>query len=388
MPRKILQAPEICPVCATYLTFLHKYVIVIVRERSPQGGKRKKIMALLKVIEWTETDSDTIVHKVDLKGNVINRGSALNVRESQVAIFCDKGRMADVFLPGFYKLDTDSVPILTKLMSWKYGFETPFKSDVYFVNTRQFTNQKWGTSNPIMVRDADYGAVRVRGFGTYAFRVKDAFVFMQQLSGTHSSFSTRDISDYIRSMLVMGISDAIGESGIPVLDMAANLMEMSEGVKKSLSHRFEEMGLELTAFNFESFSLPPALEKALDENTRLGMMRQNIDIYTRLAQADALREAAKNPGAAGGTMGAGIGMGIGMNMGKMFADMNAAPAASARQEAAQGGRKCAKCGAALTPNAKFCPECGAKAEASGFCPACGAKLPAGSKFCPECGSKL
>lgn len=165
-------------------------------------------------------------------------------------------------------------------------------------------------------------------------------------------------------------------------------MEMSEGVKKSLSHRFEEMGLELTAFNFESFSLPPALEKALDENTRLGMMRQNIDIYTRLAQADALREAAKNPGSAGGTMGAGIGMGIGMNMGKMFADMNAAPAASARQEAAQGGRKCAKCGAALTPNAKFCPECGAKAEASGFCPACGAKLPAGSKFCPECGSKL
>lgn len=346
-------------------------------------------MALLKVIEWTDTGSDTIVHKVDLKGNVINRGSMLVVRESQNAVFCDKGRMADVFLPGSYKLDTDSVPVLTKLMSWKYGFETPFKSDVYFVNTRQFTNQKWGTSNPIMVRDKDYGAVRVRGFGTYAFRVKDAYVFMQQLSGTHSTFSTRDISDYIRSMLVMGITDAIGESGIPVLDMAANLMEMSAAVKKSLSARFEEMGLELTGFNFESFSLPPELEKALDENTRLGMMRQNIDIYTRIAQADALREAAKNPGTAGGTMGAGIGMGMGMGMGKMFADMaSPAQAAAPAAPAAASAGKCSKCGAALSPGAKFCPECGTKVAAASFCPNCGAKVPAGGKFCPECGSKI
>ena len=135
-------------------------------------------MAILKVIEWTDDTRNTIVYKVDMKGNVIKKGSALTVREGQVAVFCDKGRMADVFLPGFYKLDTDSLPVITKLLSWKYGFETPFKSDVYFVNTHRFTNQKWGTSNPIMVRDADYGAVRVRGYGTYSFRVKDAFVFM------------------------------------------------------------------------------------------------------------------------------------------------------------------------------------------------------------------
>lgn len=145
-------------------------------------------MALLKVIEWTDNSSDTIVYKVDMKGNQINRGSALTVRDSQVAIFCDKGRMADVFLPGFYKLDTDSLPVITKLLSWKYGFETPYKSDVYFVNTKQFTGQKWGTSNPIMIRDADYGAVRVRGFGTYSFRVKDAFVFMQELSAPIPAF--------------------------------------------------------------------------------------------------------------------------------------------------------------------------------------------------------
>ena len=340
-------------------------------------------MGLLKVIEWTESDPNTIVYKVQMNGNTINRGSVLNVRESQVAIFCDKGRMADVFLPGYYKLETDSVPVLTKLMSWKYGFEKPFKSDVYFVNTHQFTNQKWGTSSPIMIRDADYGAVRVRGFGTYAFRVKDAYEFMKELSGTLPSFSTRDISDYIRSMLVMGISDAIGESRIPVLDMAGNLIELSATVRTSLSHRFEAMGLELTGFNFESFSLPPELEKALDESTRLGMMRKNIDVYTQLAQADALKEAAKNPGMAGSTMGAGIGMGMGMGMGRMFADMSGANAAPARNG---GGKHCIHCGAAISATAKFCPECGK--PTSPTCPSCGAKLSAGSKFCPECGSKL
>lgn len=342
-------------------------------------------MALLKVIEWTDNTSDTIVYKVNMRGNEIKRGSALTVRESQVAIFCDKGKMADVFLPGFYKLDTDSLPIITRLLSWKYGFQTPYKSDVFFVNTKQFTNQKWGTANPIMIRDADYGAVRVRGFGTYAFRVKDAFVFMQELSGTNSSFSTRDINEYIRSILVMGISDAIGESGIPVLDMAANLMEMSAVVKKSLSPRFEAIGLELSAFNFESFSLPPELEKALDESTRLGMMRRNIDVYTQLAQADALKEAAKNPGMAGSTMGAGIGMGMGMQMSNMFANMNQPQQPQQPQQQAVG-KRCEKCGAAISATAKFCPECGTPTELK--CPDCGTKLSAAAKFCPECGKKI
>ncbi len=349
-------------------------------------------MAILKVIEWTDNTSNTIVYKFDTKKNVIKRGSALTVRESQVAVFCDKGRMADVFLPGYYKLETDSLPVLTSLLSWKYGFETPFKSDIFFVNTKQFTGQKWGTSNPILIRDADYGAVRVRGFGTYSFSVKDAFVFMTELSGTNSSYTTQDITDHIRSMLVMGISDAIGESGIPVLDMAGNLMELSAAVKKSLNARFEAMGLELEAFTFESFSLPPELEKALDESTRLGMMRKNIDVYTQLAQADALRDAAKNPGA-GSTMGAGMGLGMGMQMGQMFAGMagNAARPAQAAQAApaaaaAAGGKHCTNCGAALSPTAKFCPECGTPAPAG--CPKCGAPLPASGKFCPECGTKI
>ena len=271
-------------------------------------------MALLKVIEWADNSPNTIVYKVDTKKNVIKKGSKLTVREGQVAVFCDKGRMADVFQPGYYDLDTDSLPILTSLLSWKYGFESPFKSEVYFVNTTRFSKLRWGTANPIMLRDPDFGAVRVRGYGTYSFRVRDAYVFMTELSGSHSTYRTEDITDHIRSMLVMAISDAMGESGISVVDMAANLMELSDEVKKSLDKRFEQMGLELCDFNFENVSLPAELEKAMDENARLGMMRRNVDVYTQMAQADALKEAAKNPGMAGGTMSAGIGLGMGMHM--------------------------------------------------------------------------
>lgn len=364
-------------------------------------------MALLKVIEWADNSSNTLVYKVDTRKNVIKRGSALTVREGQVAVFCDKGRMADVFQPGYYKLDTDSLPILTSLLSWKYGFETPFKSEVYFVNTNRFTKQRWGTANPIMLRDPDFGAVRVRGYGTYSFRVKDAYVFMTELSGSHSTYRTEDISDHIRSMLVMAISDAMGESGIPVVDMASNLMELSEEVQKTLEKRFDELGLELSDFNFENVSLPAELEKAMDENARLGMMRKNVDVYTQLAQAEALKNAAKNPGMAGGTMGAGLGLGMGMqmmnamgNMGKPAAATKACPKCGtqvpadskfctrcgARMDEAASGGICAKCGAKLTPGAKFCPECGTPTQS--VCPKCGAKLSGNAKFCPECGQKL
>ena len=360
-------------------------------------------MALLKVIEWADNSSNTIVYKIDTKKDIIKKGSALTVREGQVAIFCDKGRMADVFLPGYYKLETDSLPILTSLLSWKYGFESPFKSEVYFVNTARFAKQRWGTANPIMLRDPDFGAVRVRGYGTYSFRVKDPYVFMTELSGSHSTYRTEDISDHIRSMLVMAISDALGESGISVVDMAANLMELSDAVKASLEKRFSELGLELSDFNFENVSLPAELEKAMDENARLGMFRRNMDVYTRMAQADALKDAAKNP------MGAGLGLGMGMQMMNAVKEMSAAngggtaslcpkcgaevPAGAkfcarcgAKTDGGAAGGVCKKCGTRLLAGAKFCSECGTPVET--LCPKCGAKLLENAKFCPECGEKL
>ena len=364
-------------------------------------------MGILKLIEWTDDSKNTIVHKIDLEkdNDTINKGSKLTVREGQAAVFCHKGKMADVFLPGMYTLDTDNVPLLTKLMSWKYGFERPFKSDIYFVNTRQFTDQKRGTMNPIIVRDADYGAVRIRAFGTYAFRVDDPYVFLTEISGTMSSYLTHDITDWLKSIVVTRISDVIGESKVPVLDMASNLVEMGDMVKQQLGPSFKEIGLELTAFNFVNFSLPEALEKALDESTSLGILGKNMDVYMQKAQADALMSAAKNPGA-GNFMGAGMGAGMGLSMGAAMGGMmsgmanagkTACPKCGASVKAGArfcpecgtklGGVTCPKCGASVKADAKFCPECGTKLGGV-TCPKCGATAKAGAKFCPECGEKL
>ncbi len=354
-------------------------------------------MGILKNIEWTDTSSNLIIWKYPITKDHVNKGSALTVRESQVAIFVDKGRLADVFLPGFYKLDTDNLPILTKLMSWKYGFETPFKSDIYFVNTKQFTNQKWGTVNPILVRDKDYGAVRIRGFGNYSFKVDDAYVFMQNLSGTNTSFETTQITDYLRSMVLSGISDTIGESKIPVLDMAANLQELSKIVETKVADDFKSIGLELTNFVFESFSLPEELEKALDKNTTLGIFRNNMDVYTQMETLEAMKEAAKNPGAAGGTMGAGMGLGMGMGLGNMFANNmqqmsnmqqmnNQNSQTGSVHNANQNAKVCPNCNAQIHGNPKFCPECGQKLKL--ICPNCQTEVKPTAKFCPECGEKL
>lgn len=339
-------------------------------------------MGILKNIEWVDTSSNLIVYKFPVSKDQINKGSVLTVRESQVAIFIDKGRLADVFLPGYYKLTTDSIPVLTKLMSWKYGFEGPFKSDVYFVNTKQFTNQKWGTVNPILIRDKDYGAVRVRAFGNYSFKVDDAYIFMQNLSGTNVHFNSDEIVDYLRSLVVQGISDAIGECQIPILDMAGNLQEMSKMVEDKVAEDFKSVGLKLTKFVFENFSLPEEIEKALDKNASLGVLRNNMDIYTQVETLDAMKEAAKNPGTAGGAMGAGMGLGMGMGMGNMFAqnmqEMNANNPA--------GGKTCIFCGASIGSKAKFCPECGQNQKPT--CPNCGVEVKPSAKFCAECGTKL
>ena len=354
-------------------------------------------MGILKNIEWTDTSCNLIIWKYPITKDHVNKGSALTVRESQVAIFVDKGRLADVFLPGFYKLDTDNLPILTKLMSWKYGFETPFKSDIYFVNTKQFTNQKWGTVNPILVRDKDYGAVRIRGFGNYSFKVDDAYVFMQNLSGTNTSFETTQITDYLRSIVLSGISDTIGESKIPVLDMAANLQELSKIVETKVADDFKSIGLELTNFVFESFSLPEELEKALDKNTTLGIFRNNMDVYTQMETLEAMKEAAKNPGAAGGTMGAGMGLGMGMGLGNMFANNmqqmsnmqqmnNQNSQTGSVHNANQNVKVCPNCNAQIHGNPKFCPECGQKLKL--VCPNCQTEVKPTAKFCPECGEKL
>ncbi|MDR0384314.1 MAG: SPFH domain-containing protein [Christensenellaceae bacterium] len=322
-------------------------------------------MGLLKNIFWKGGDKNTIVYRFDMKNDYVSKGSILTVEEGQAAVFCHQGKMADVFLPGRYKLNTDNIPILTTLMSWKYGFENPFRSQIYFINMIQFTNQKWGTTNPIIIRDKEFGAVRVRGFGNYAFRVNDPYIFMKELSGTGSSFRTDDICDYLRGVLLMNITDAIAELGKSVLDLSSNLLEMAKGIKTNLQDAFKEYGVRLTAFNIENLSLPAELEATLDRTAGNEMMRKTMDVEMQRAQAEALKTAAGNQG--NGTMGGGIGMGMGLGMGQMFAGMLGQnynkPQDNFKQDNANAGVKsdtkfCSECGAKNIRNAKFCSECG------------------------------
>jgi membrane protease subunit (stomatin/prohibitin family) len=344
-------------------------------------------MGLMRVIEWLDNDRNTIVHKVNFNGNTINKGSMLTVRDGQVAIFADRGKMADVFLPGTYKLDTHSIPILTRLLSWKYGFEKPFKSDIYFVRTTQFVDQKWGTTNPIILRDKDYGAVRVRGFGAFSFRVEDAYVFMQELSGTGSSYKTEDIAAYLRSLIVTDMTKVLGQAQVPVLDLAANVTELADLVVKSLQPEFSTRGMQLVRFNVENFSLPPELEKMMDTNTSMGMIRNNVDVVQQMAAAEALKAAAANPGTAGGMMGAGMGAGMGIGLGQVFGNAFAGQAQQNNSAASRPDMtKCSKCGTPIRADAKFCRECGTPTGTQ--CPQCNAILKADAKFCHECGKSL
>ncbi len=340
---------------------------------------------LIDVIEWTDDSRNTMVSRYDMNGKEIMMGAQLTVRESQAAIFVNEGQLADVFTPGRYELSTQNMPIMTKLKAWKYGFHSPFKSDLYFVNTRQFTDRKWGTANPVMMRDAEFGAIRIRGFGSYSFRVSDPVTFMKEVFGTSSLFTVEGVEGQIKSIVVSGLSDAIAQSKIPALDLAANYMELGQYVMQAINPRVEALGLTLCEFVIENVSLPEEVEKALDKRTSMGVVG-DLNRYTQYQAAEAMREAANNP--SGSNMaGMGVGMGAAAMMGQMFTQsMGAAQQPAAAPTAAQ--KACSACGKAIPASSKFCPECGAQqAAAGGFCPECGQKLEGPVKFCPNCGAK-
>lgn len=335
---------------------------------------------LIDVIEWRDDSPDTLVYEFDDADCEIKNGAQLIVRDSQKAVFLHEGELGDVFGPGRYELTTQNIPILTSLKSWKYGFDSPFKCDVFFVSTRQFANQKWGTQNPIMMRDADFGMLRLRAFGMFSFRVGDPAALLRELSGAGSYYRVSCIVEHLRSKIVSGVSDAIAESKIPALDLSARYDELSELAQNKLSPRMEPMGLLLSDFIIENISLPQEVEKTLDTRTSMGVLG-DMGKYTQYQAAEALRDAAQNPG---GMAGMGVGMGAGVGLGQLFAQ-NMQQGASQPAPAPQAPpAQCVKCGAAIAAGAKFCPECGASQQAS--CIKCGAAIAPGAKFCPECGS--
>jgi membrane protease subunit (stomatin/prohibitin family) len=277
------------------------------------------------IIEWTDDSRDVMVYRFERHNNEIKNGAKLTVRESQAAVFVDEGQLADVFTPGMHTLETANLPILSTLKGWKYGFNSPFKAEVYFVNTRRFPDMKWGTTNPIMMRDADFGIVRVRAFGTYSLRVKDPAKFLKEVVGTNWEFTTDDISGQCRSFLVAGFSDALGQAKIPVLDLVGRYGEMGRTLTPAIQEKFDEYGLELLNLTIENVSVPPEVEAAIDTRSKMGAMG-DLQKFTQFQAAQSLTENPGGVGAMGAQMAAGMAIGQQMMAGMQAPAPQAAPA--------------------------------------------------------------
>ena len=273
------------------------------------------------VIHWTDDSRDTMVWRFEREGHEIKYGAKLTVREGQAAVFVHEGQLADVFTPGLYMLETNNMPVLTTLQHWDHGFRSPFKSEIYFINTTRFTDLKWGTKNPIICRDPEFGPVRLRAFGSYAVRVTDPGKFMTEIVGTDGEFTMDEISFQIRNILVQAISRVLASSGISVLDMAANTADLAKLVVKAIEAQLAAYGLAIPEFYIENISLPEEVEKVLDKRTSMGIVG-DLGKYAQFSAAEAMTRAAENP--AGG-MGAGLGMGMGVVMGQQ-GPWGAAPA--------------------------------------------------------------
>ncbi|MEV8569364.1 SPFH domain-containing protein [Streptomyces sp. NPDC051322] len=281
------------------------------------------------IVEWTDDSRDTIVWRFPRHDNEIKMGARLVVRESQTAVFVNEGRIADVFQPGTYTLETRNLPLLATLKGWKYGFDSPFKAEVYFVTTRQFTDMKWGTQNPVIVRDPEFGMVRLRAFGTYAARVADPAALLRELAGTDPQFRTEEVQEYLRQLIVGRLSGALAASGVPMLDLATRQEAIGAELAGVLTRELQPVGIAVPTFIIENISLPPEVEAAIDTRSRMGIAG-DLDQYTRFQAADALAAGARTPGSGvGDGMGLGLGMAAGQRMAAGLTPQPTAPAPAA-----------------------------------------------------------
>jgi membrane protease subunit (stomatin/prohibitin family) len=282
------------------------------------------------VIHWTDDSRDTMVWRFEREAHEIKYGAKLTVREGQAAVFVHEGQLADVFTPGLYMLETNNMPVMTTLQHWDHGFQSPFKSEIYYVNTTRFNNLKWGTKNPIICRDPEFGPVRLRAFGSYSIRVSDAARFLTEIVGTDGEFTMDEISFQIRNIIVQEFSRAVAGSGIPVLDMAANTADLGKLVAAEIAPKLAEYGLMIPELYIENISLPPAVEQAMDKRTQMGIVG-DLGRYTQFAAAEAMEAAATTPNSG---IGAGLGMGMGMAMAQQMGQQMQ-PQAAGHQAAGQ-----------------------------------------------------
>jgi len=318
------------------------------------------------VIDWTEPEDGILAYRYPMQDREIQNGGKLTVRDSQLAVFVNEGKVADAFAPGLYTLNTNTLPILTYLKNWDKKFQSPFKSDVYFFSTRIQTDQHWGTQNPITIRDKEFGAIRLRGFGIYSYHLADAKTFYTKISGTRDLYHVADLEGQLRNTIIAKMTDAFAASQVPFLDMAANQGVLAEKISEQLKPAFTDYGLLLDSFVVENLSLPEELQKVLDQRISMNVLG-DMGKFTQYQVAQAIPIAAGNEG--GGAVGVGAGLGAGVAMGQAMMD---AIKQSSSSNPGGGGAAPAAAGAASSAATKFCSECGKP-------------IPRTSKFCPECG---
>src|SRR5882762_76626 len=314
------------------------------------------------VIEWVEPEEGILAYRYPMQDREIQNGGKLTVRDSQAAVFVNEGKVADAFGPGLYTLNTQTLPILTYLKNWDKAFKSPFKSDVYFFSTRIQTDQHWGTQNPISIRDKEFGAIRLRGFGIYSYHLSDAKSFYSKISGTRDIYRVADLEGQLRNTIIAKMTDAFAASQVPFLDMAANQGALAEKISETLKPSFTEYGLTLDGFVVENLSLPEELQKVLDQRISMNVLG-DMGKFTQYQVAQAIPIAAGNEGGGAVGMGAGLGAGVAMGQAMMDADKKStsAPAAGAMPAAgtpAAETKFCSECGKPIARSAKFCPECG------------------------------
>jgi membrane protease subunit (stomatin/prohibitin family) len=272
------------------------------------------------VIEWTEANDGTLAMRYPMADNEIQYGGSLTVRETQAAVFVNEGRVADVFGPGMYKLSTQTLPVLTYLKNWDKLFQSPFKSDVYFFSLRQQLDKRWGTTQPITIRDKDFGAVRLRAFGNYAYRIADVKLFHTAVAGTRERYTAEDLDGQLRGLMLQHISDAVAQSGVPFLDLAANQVEFAKQLLEVTAPEFTKLGLALEAVTVQSVSLPEELQKILDQKIGMGMVGGDMGKFMQYQTAQAIPKFAEGAGSGGGGIaGDAMGLGAGMALGQVLA---------------------------------------------------------------------